>query len=147
MVTKTTEPILTQKQFSKQLGYSDSTFKRYRDNNNMESPYIRKKLKKPLNRKHQFTSSSIQVHATNQHKKNNKNFKKKDLKDGLLLEEQGNKTNYITFARIVVDNIKLNEWDWITDKTRWKHHKWYCWKNAKSIQYKYVNQNKKYYNS
>ena len=46
METKTNEPILTQKQFSKQLGYSDSTIKRYRDNNNMESPYIRKKLKK-----------------------------------------------------------------------------------------------------
>ena len=37
------EPKLTQKQICTQLGYSDSTIKRYRDDNNMHSPYRRNK--------------------------------------------------------------------------------------------------------
>ena len=39
MEIKSDEPILTQKQISNQLGYSDSTTKRYRFHMNMNSPY------------------------------------------------------------------------------------------------------------
>ena len=46
METKTIEPKLTQKQILKQLGYSDSTIKRYRDDINMDSPYKRQKIQK-----------------------------------------------------------------------------------------------------
>ena len=38
---KSIEPKLTQKHFSKQLGYSHTTIKRYRDYINMDSPYNR----------------------------------------------------------------------------------------------------------
>ena len=36
---KSSQPKLTQKHFSKQLDYSDSTIKRYRDDIQMDSPY------------------------------------------------------------------------------------------------------------
>ena len=48
MEIKTNDPKLTQKQISKQLGYSDSTFKRYRDDLNMNSPYNRNNYKRTL---------------------------------------------------------------------------------------------------
>ena len=41
--TKTNEPKLTQKGISKQLGFSDSTIKRYRNDIQIESPYNWKK--------------------------------------------------------------------------------------------------------
>ena len=37
---------MTQNEFSKQLGYSDSTIKRYRDEIQMDSPYNRNKYRK-----------------------------------------------------------------------------------------------------
>ena len=46
MELKSNEPKLTQKQICNQLGYSDSTIKRYRDDISMDSPYKRKKYKK-----------------------------------------------------------------------------------------------------
>ena len=39
---KSNEPKITQKEISKQLGFSDGTIKRYRDDINMDSPYNRK---------------------------------------------------------------------------------------------------------
>ena len=39
MELKSNEPRLTQKQISKQFGFSDSTIKRYRNDVNMLSPY------------------------------------------------------------------------------------------------------------
>ena len=50
MQAKFNNPKLTQKQICKQLGFSDSTIKRYRDDIKMDSPYRRnnhKKKKKP----------------------------------------------------------------------------------------------------
>ena len=46
MEIKSNEPRLTPKQTSKQLGYSDSTIKRYRDDINMDCPYNRYNYKK-----------------------------------------------------------------------------------------------------
>ena len=39
---------ITQKQISKQLEFSDSTIKRYRDDIYMNSPYKRKKIRKRI---------------------------------------------------------------------------------------------------
>ena len=128
MEIETHETTLTQKQFSKQLGYSYSTIKGYRDNKKLNSPYKKNSKRKPLNQIHHFISSSNQVHAANQHTKNNKNIKKKDLKGGAFSEEQGNKPNYITIARNVLDNMYLKEWEWITDKKSWNYDTWYCWR-------------------
>ena len=49
MERKSNEPKLTQKQNSKQLGYPDSTIKRYRDDNQMDSPYKKIKEEKYFN--------------------------------------------------------------------------------------------------
>ena len=46
MEVKFNNPKLTQKQISKQLGFSDSTIKRYRDDIKMDSPYRRNTKKK-----------------------------------------------------------------------------------------------------
>ena len=43
---KSTELRLTQKQISKQLSFSHSTFKRYKDDVNMDCPYNRYNYKK-----------------------------------------------------------------------------------------------------
>ena len=43
---KSNEPRLTQKEIGNQLGFSDSTTKRYRDDILMDSPYNRNKIKK-----------------------------------------------------------------------------------------------------
>ena len=43
MEIKSNERKLTQKQNSNELGFSDSTSKRYRDDINLNSPYIRQK--------------------------------------------------------------------------------------------------------
>ena len=39
MEMKSNNPKLTQKEIAKELGYSDSTLKRYRNDINMQSPY------------------------------------------------------------------------------------------------------------
>ena len=49
MNIKSNEPKLTQKGLSKQLGFSDSTIKRYRDDIIMDSPYNRRKIQKEQN--------------------------------------------------------------------------------------------------
>ena len=56
MEIRSNNPRLTQKQICNQLGFSDSTIKRYRDDINMDSPYNRnnfkkKKPKQPLDTK------------------------------------------------------------------------------------------------
>ena len=49
MEMQSNEPKLTQKYNSKQLGYSDSTIERYRDDIQMDSPHIRNKSRKTIN--------------------------------------------------------------------------------------------------
>ena len=46
MEIRSNNPRLTQKQFCNQVGFSDSTIKRYRDDINMDSPYNRNNNKK-----------------------------------------------------------------------------------------------------
>ena len=52
MERKSNEPRLTQKQICIQLGYSDSTNKRYRDEFNMDFPYRRNKYRLKILQKH-----------------------------------------------------------------------------------------------
>ena len=71
MEIKCNEPRLTQKQICNQLGYSDSTIQRYRDDISMDSPYKRIK-----NRKKNTSKTQSQTHTTSEIPKNIKNTKK-----------------------------------------------------------------------
>ena len=109
MEIKSNEPKLTQKQICNQLGYSDSTIKRYRDDISMDSPYKRKKYKKK-NNKPNTTITQSQSHTTNETPINNKNTKsnkKNDLKGGSVIENdhQEDNTKFFTLARKMVDNV------------------------------------------
>ena len=64
MQIRSNNPRLNQKQICNQLGFSDSTIKRYRDDINMDSPYNRnnykkKKTKQPLDTKTENISKSV----------------------------------------------------------------------------------------
>ena len=48
MEIRSNDPKLTQKQICNQLGFSDSTIKRYRDDIHMDSPYDRNKYRKKI---------------------------------------------------------------------------------------------------
>ena len=108
MEIKSNEPKLTQKQVCKQLCYSDSTIKRYRDDISVDSPYKRNKDRKK-NRKINSTVTQSQTQPTNENTKNKKNTKsnkKNDLEVGSVLENnQGDNTKFITIARKMVDNV------------------------------------------
>ena len=51
MEIRSNSPRMTQKQICNQLGFSDSTIKRYRNDNNMDSPYNRNNYKKEKTKK------------------------------------------------------------------------------------------------
>ena len=74
MEMKTNEPKLTQKEICNQLGFSDSTIKRYRDDNNMDSPYERIKYKKKIT-KSETSITEIQTHTPSGKTTNKKNTK------------------------------------------------------------------------
>ena len=80
MEINSNEPRLTQKQNFNHLGYSDSTSKRFRDDNQMDSPNKRNKYRK-TNNKPNTTISQPQSHTTNDIAKNNKNAKSKKMND------------------------------------------------------------------
>ena len=81
MEIKSNEPKLTQKQISNQLGFSDSTIKRFRDDIQMDSPYKRNKYRKK-NNKPNTTITETQTHKPNENNKNNKNNKKNNTIKG-----------------------------------------------------------------
>ena len=75
--TKSNEPRLTQKEIPKQVGYSDSTIKRYRDDINMDKPYNRQKRKK--NTKSTTSITETETHTPGENtKKNTRDNKKND---------------------------------------------------------------------
>ena len=100
MEIKSNEPKLTQKQISSQLGYSDSTIKRYRDDIQMDSPYKRNKYRQKNNKSN---TTITETHTTNGNSKINKIKKtneKHDLKGGSILENnQEDNTKFITLSR------------------------------------------------
>ena len=68
MEIKSNEPKLTQRQICNQLGYSDSTIKRFRHDIQMDSPYKRNKYRKKNNKPNTTITG---IHTTNQNTKNN----------------------------------------------------------------------------
>ena len=72
MEEKYNNPRLTQKQICRQLGFSDSTIKRYRDDIKMDSPYRRNtnKKKKPKQSPSSTTTENTKS-VTNKRSKNN----------------------------------------------------------------------------
>ena len=59
MEEKLNNPRLTQKQICKQLGFSDSTIKRYRDDIKMDSPFRRNNQKRKNLSNHQMLEQKI----------------------------------------------------------------------------------------
>ena len=108
MEIRSNNPRMIQNQICNQLGTSDSTIKRYRDDIQMDSPQNRKKYRKK-NKKSKSTVTQTQYHITNEtpkNKKNTKNKKKNDLKGGSVLENnREDNTKFITIARKMLDHI------------------------------------------
>ena len=73
MEIKSNHPKLTQKQISNQVRFSDSTLKRYRDDNSMDSPYNRKKFTKvwKKNTKTNTTITDTQTNTSSENTKSN----------------------------------------------------------------------------
>ena len=124
MEEKYNNPRLTQKQICKQLGFSDSTIKRYRDDIKMDSPYRRNtnKKKKP---KQSPSSTTIEntKSVTNKRSKNNvikggnisdnhtlsgreliDHTFQNDKANSILENKQEDNKKYISIARRMVDN-------------------------------------------
>ena len=98
---KSNEPKLTQKRISEQIGYLDSTIKRYRDDNNIDSPCIRKLYRQKKN-KSNTSITQVKIHTTNENTKNDKKIleatEKNDLKGGSVLknDHQEDNTKFLT---------------------------------------------------
>ena len=104
MEVKSNEPKLTQKLFFKQLGYSDTFIKRYRDDIQRGSPYNRDKYRKK-NMKSNTPETRTQSITKNEKVRKVKNNKKNDLKGGSVSENnQENITKFITLANKMIDN-------------------------------------------
>ena len=76
---------------SSQLGFSDSTIKRYRNGINMDSLYNRKKHKKKI--KSSTTITATQTHTLGEELKKTENNKTNDLKGGFGLENNHQEDN------------------------------------------------------
>ena len=75
MEIKSNEPKLTQKQISMQLGISDSTIKRYKDDIIMHSPYNRNKYEKKTTKSNISSINSTSQTKTATENTNNNNKK------------------------------------------------------------------------
>ena len=126
MEIKSNEPRLTQKQICNQLGYSESSIKRFRDDIQMDSPYKRNKYGKKTQSQAQTTNESPKNNEnTKSNKKNNtlkggnpndvhmsgKELIEQAFKDDKVNSSLENKdlqevyTKFITIARRMVDNL------------------------------------------
>ena len=124
MEEKYNNPRLTQKQICKQLGFSDSTIKRYRDDIKMDSPYRRNtnKKKKPKQSPSSTTTENTKS-VTNKRSKNNvikggnisdnhtlsgreliDHTFQNDKANSILENKQEDNKKYISIARRMVDN-------------------------------------------
>ena len=101
------EPKLTSKQVSKQLGFSDSTIKRFRDDRQTDSLFNRNKNKKERTKQDTSVANSTSTNETS------KSVTNKILKGGSFQDAyetassyiDHEKSNYITLARKVAVNI------------------------------------------
>ena len=122
MEVKFNNPKLTQKQICKQLGFSDSTIKRYRDDIKMDSPYRRNTNEKRKPNQSYFTTENTKS-VSNKRSKNsiikggnisdshtisNKEIIdyafESDKANSILENKQEDNKKYITIARRMVDN-------------------------------------------
>ena len=115
---------LTQTEISKQLGFSDSFIKRYRDDISMDSPYNRNNYKKKTTKRKtntNLTSTQDQPKLENSKFTTNRKTKKNLLEGGKpnnepalqndeansnLENNQEDNTKFINIARRMVDNIE-----------------------------------------
>ena len=130
MEEKFNNPRWTQKQVCKQLGFSDSTIKRYRDDIKMDSPYRRNNHKKKKPKQSPDTTTEKISKNENAKPVTNKRYKNNVIRGGIvsdthtlsggeLIEQafQNDKADfilenkqednkiYITIARRMVDNV------------------------------------------
>ena len=123
MEKRSNNPRMTQNQICKQLGTSDSTIKRYRDDISMDKPYKRNTYKKKTNnQKSNTTITSTQDPPKNENSKTTTNKKTKnnilkggnpndeqpfqiDKADSVLENKQEYNTKFITIARRTVENV------------------------------------------
>ena len=116
MEEKYNNPNLTQKEICNQLGFTDRTIRRYRDDIKMDSPYRIKnhKKKKPKQSPSSTATGNIKS-VPNKRSKNNvmkggnipviHTISGKELIDQAILEnKQEDNTKLITIARRMVDN-------------------------------------------
>ena len=98
------DPKRTKKEVYKQLDFSHSTIKQYRDDINLGSPYSRNKYRKKNNKSSTLVT---QTHTPNGKIKNTKNIKRNVLKVGSVLIKNHQEENFefITIARKMVDNV------------------------------------------
>ena len=82
MENKSNNPKLTQKEISKQLGFSDNTIKQYRDEIHMKSPYNRSNYKKRATKQKPNTITGDQSKNQSSKSITNKKSKNIDLKGG-----------------------------------------------------------------
>ena len=129
MEEKYNNPKLTQKQICKQLGFSDSTIKRYRDDIKMDSPYRRNNHKKKQPKQSPDTTTEVISKNENTKSVTNKRSKHNVIKGGnvydshtlsgrelidqtfqndkansILENKQEDNTKFITIARRMVDS-------------------------------------------
>ena len=123
MEEKYNNPRLTQKQICKQLGFSDSTIKRYRDDIKMDSTYRRNTSKKKKPKQSPSSTTENTKSVTNKRSKNhvikggnisdNHTISNKEIIDyafesdkanSILENKQEDNKKYITITRRMVDN-------------------------------------------
>ena len=123
MERRSNNPRMTQNQNCRQLGTSDSTIERYRDDISMDSPCKRSTYKKKTNnQKSNTNTTSIQDPPKNETSKTTTNKKTKsnilkggnpndeqpfqiDKTDSILENKQEDNTKFITIAGRMVDNV------------------------------------------
>ena len=130
MEEKYNNPRLTQKEICNQLGVTDRTIRRYRDDIKMDSPYrINNNKKKTLKQKPSTATEFISKNentkpVTNKRSKNNvmkggnisdihtisgkeliEEAFQNDKANSILENKQGDNTKFITIARRMVDNV------------------------------------------
>ena len=110
MEIRSNNPRMTQKQICNQLGFSDSTIKRYRNDNNMDNPYNRNNYKRkktkqtPDNTKENISKPVIDEPNKNKiTDKRIKNRLKNELKGGNL------SASHIISGKELSDHVFQNE--------------------------------------
>ena len=107
MATKSYEPKLTQKQISKQLGFSVSTIERFRDDIQMDSLFNRNKNKKERTKQDTSVANSTSTNETSKSVTNDilKGGSFQDANKTASSYRDHEKSNYITIAGEVVVNL------------------------------------------